>query len=443
MTVEDLEALAGALRGAQVTRVRGQLVNAVGSLLEAEIPGVSVGALCEVGEGLLAEVVGFREQRTLLMPLGGTEGVSFGAPVRALAASIRAPVGEALLGRVIDGMGAPIDGKGSIFTRDRRAVVQGAPAPLDRDLISEPLFTGVRAIDGLITLGRGQRVAIIAGSGVGKSTLLGMITRSVEADVVVVCLIGERGREVKEFLEFNLGDEGLRRSVVVAVTSEQSPAMQIKGAFLATTIAEHFRDEGKSVLLLMDSLTRLSLAQRQIGLSAGEPPTTRGFTPSVFAQLPRLLERAGPGRNGGAITGIYTVLVEADDTNDPIADAVRGIVDGHIILSRRLGSHGHYPAIDVLASLSRLMGRVTEPTHRSAAARTRASLATWAENEELIRLGAYRKGTDPGVDAAIDAHPAILGFLQQEVSAPSLPSETLQRLASLALPPGIPREAKK
>ncbi|MBN2801404.1 MAG: FliI/YscN family ATPase [Deltaproteobacteria bacterium] len=439
MSPRDLESLQHSLSQVQVHRVSGHLLNAVGPLLEAVIPGVSIGGLCEVGNGVLAEVVGFREDRTLLMPLGQVEGVSFGARVRSRADTITVPVGEELLGRVLDGLGRPIDNKGPIFTKDRRQVANLAPAALERDLISEPIFTGVRAIDGLITLGKGQRVAIIAGSGVGKSTLLGMITRSVTADVAVVCLVGERGREVREFLEFNLGEEGLARAVVVAVTSEQSPAMQIKGAFLATTLAEYFRDQGRDVLLMMDSLTRLSMAQRQIGLSAGEPPTTRGYTPSVFAQLPRLLERAGPGTNGGSITGIYTVLVEADDTNDPIADAVRGIVDGHIILSRRLASHGHYPAIDALSSLSRLMSRVASPPHREAATKVRNLLATWSENEELIRLGAYRKGTDPSVDAAIDAHPAIQGFLQQDVDQPSPEAETLGGLQALVATPRLPR----
>ena len=423
----QLSRLARALDAAPVRRVRGTLLNAVGPLLEAELPGAAVGALAEVDE-VLCEVVGFRESHALLMPLGPTEGVSFGAEVQTRAESITVPVGDELLGRVLDGLGRPMDGGLPLQTRERRRVSATAPAPLARQLIAEPLYTQVRAIDGLITLGKGQRVAIIAGSGVGKSTLLGMIARKVQADVAVVCLVGERGREVREFIELSLGPEGMARSVVVAVTSERSPALQIKGAFVATTLAEYFRDQGKAVLLLMDSLTRLSLAQRQIGLAAGEPPTTRGFTPSVFAQLPRLLEWAGPGTRGGSITGIYTVLVESDDTNDPIADAVRGIVDGHIVLSRGLASHGHYPAIDVLASLSRLMTRVTGADHRQVATRMRDLLATWSENEELIRLGAYREGTDPEVDQAIAAHKQIRGFLRQGTDEASPPGATLDAM---------------
>ncbi len=420
----NLDRLERSLEQLPLQRVSGRLTNAVGPVLEAELPGAVVGGLVQVGERCLCEVVGFKGNAAVLMPLEPTEGIAYGVKVRSRSESITVPVGDELLGRIIDGMGRPLDGR-PLDAPERRRVSAEAPPPLSRDLISEPLFTGVRAIDALTTLGHGQRVAIIAGSGVGKSTLLGMIAKRVTADVNIICLVGERGREVREFIEFNLGPEGLARSVVVAVTSERSPALQIKGAFLATTLAEHFRDQGKRVLLLVDSLTRMALAQRQIGLAAGEPPTTRGFTPSVFAQLPRLLERAGPGSKGGSITGIYTVLVEGDDTNDPIADAVRGIVDGHIVLSRRLASHNHYPAIDVLGSLSRLMDRVVTPDHREHAGRVRHLMATWAENEELIRLGAYRQGSDAEVDRALEHQGAIRAFLRQGVDEPS-PSKQVQ-----------------
>lgn len=410
-----LEDLALALQRARYHRSRGRLLHAVGPLLEAELPGAVVGGLVSVGDGCTCEVVGFKERRALLMPLEPTTGIGYGAEVVWQDESITVSVGEELLGRVLDGMGRPIDGKGPLGSRLRRPVTALAPDPLGRTLIAEPMPTGVKVLDGLLTLGRGQRISIMAGSGVGKSTLLGMIARNVQADVNVVCLIGERGREVREFLELNLGAEGLARSVLVVVTSEQSPALQVKGAFLAQTLAEYFRDEGRDVLVLMDSITRLAQAQRQIGLAAGEPPTRGGFTPSVFSVLPALLERAGPGAQGGSITGIYTVLVEGDDIHDPIGDAVRGIVDGHVVLSRNLASHGLYPAVDVPASLSRLMSRVATPEHRVAAERYRDLLATWRENEELIRLGAYRKGTSAAVDEAVERFPALRAFQAQGV----------------------------
>jgi flagellum-specific ATP synthase len=409
----DLGGLRTALGEAPLVRVTGRLVQAVGPLLEAEVPGATLGSTWAVEPGVVCEVVGFKDRRALLMPLEGTDGVAYGARVRHVADAIRIGVGPELLGRVLDGLGRPIDGKPAPALVHKRKVTGDAPAPMARGLITEALPTGVRVIDGLLTVGVGQRVAIMAGSGVGKSTLLGMIARNVRVDVNVICLVGERGREVREFLETNLGPEGLARSVLVVATSEQSPALQVKAPFLATTIAEAFRDAGLNVMLMVDSLTRLALAQRQIGLAAGEPPTTRGFTPSVFSLLPRLLERAGPGPAGTSITGVYTVLVEGDDVNDPIGDAVRGILDGHVVLSRRLASHNHFPAVDVLASLSRLMDRVVSPRHKAVAARCRDLLATWAENEELIRLGAYRKGTSPQVDEAIERMPHVDAFLRQ------------------------------
>ena len=408
----DLPALRKSLGHAQLRRASGRVVERVGPIIEAELPGATTGTLCRIGEDL-AEIVGFRSGRALLMPLDSMDGVRYGAPVECLDTSLSVPVGPDLIGRVVDGLGEPLDGGASLAHCPRRRVSLQVPNPMGRALINEPIVTGVRVIDGLCTLGRGQRIMIASGSGVGKSTLLGMLARHIDAEIIVICLVGERGREVREFVESNLGPEGLARSVVVVATSDRSPALQVKAPSVATTIAESFRDQGKNVLLLVDSLTRLALAQRQIGLAAGEPPTTRGFTPSVFAILPPLLERAGPGMGSGSITAIYTVLVEGDDHNDPIADAVRGIVDGHIVLSRDLANRGQYPPVDVLGSLSRLMSRIAAPEHVGSANNLRRLLAIWRDNEELIRLGAYRAGTDPDVDHAIAAHGAITTFLQQ------------------------------
>ncbi len=418
----DLASLRARLIAAPLARVSGRLAQAVGPLLEADVPAAALGSLWRLEGGGLCEVVGFRERRALLMPLEAAEGVAFGASLRHVTDALAAGVGDALLGRTIDALGRPLDSRPAPETTARRKVDGPPPPALRRARITEALPTGVRVLDGLATLGRGQRIAILAGSGVGKSTLLGMIARNTQVDVNVICLVGERGREVREFIEGNLGPEGLARSVLVVATSDQSPALQVKAPFVATTIAEAFRDAGKQVLLVVDSLTRLALAQRQIGLAAGEPPTTRGFTPSVFALLPRLLERAGPGDGEGAVTAVYTVLIEGDDVHDPVGDAVRGIVDGHIVLSRKLAMHNHYPAVDVLASLSRLMDRITTPAHRALAAKARDLLATWAENEELVRLGAYRRGSSPAVDEAIDKMPGLQAFLQQGAEATSFAS---------------------
>ncbi len=410
--VLGIDALRLGLSRAPLRRATGRVVEMVGPVIEAELPGATTGRLCRVGSNL-AEIVGFRSGRALLMPLDRMEGVSYGAVIEGLDMTLTAPVGPDLIGRVVDGLGEPLDGGPSLSHCPRRAVTLQAPNPMRRALVSEPIETGVRVIDGLCLLGRGQRISITSGSGVGKSTLLGMLARHVDAEVIVICMVGERGREVREFVESNLGPEGLARSVVVVATSDRSPALQVKAPSVATTIAEFFREQGKDVLLLVDSLTRLALAQRQIGLAAGEPPTTRGYTPSVFAILPPLLERAGPGIGAGCITAIYTVLVEGDDHNDPIADAVRGIVDGHLVLSRDLANIGQYPPVDVLGSLSRLMGRIAAPDHIANANRLRRMLAVWRENEELIRLGAYREGTDPEVDQAIAAYGTICAILAQ------------------------------
>ncbi len=400
-----------AVEGTPLRRVVGRVVQVVGPVITAELPGATVGALCYVA-GKPCEIVGFTGHRALLIALDDG-AVTYGAPVELSQDVLRVGVGDALVGRVLDGLGRPIDGLPDPEVTARRSVNAEAPDPMSRSVISEPLETGVRAIDGLNTLGKGQRITITAGSGVGKSTLLGMLARHVKADVNVVCLVGERGREVREFIERSMGDEGLARSVLVVATSDRSPSVQIKAAMTATTIAEAFRDEGRDVLLMMDSLTRLAHAQRQVGLAAGEPPTTRGYTPSVFALLPALLERAGPGAGRGSITGIYTVLTEADDHNDPIADAARGIVDGHLVLSRALANRGHFPAIDILSSLSRLMPHLVSDEAAAGARRLRERMAVWKDNADLVRLGAYRKGTSPEIDQAIASRPAIERFLQQ------------------------------
>ena len=430
----DLGGLKQALDGARLERVRGRVVEVVGTLAEAELPGAVIGGLCMIGESCLCEVVGFRERRALLMPLDSLQGVAFGSPVISVEGSIRVTVGEELVGRVLDGLGRPMDGGPSIRSGEQRRVEREAEDPLKRSVIGEPLETGIRVFDGMITVGKGQRIAIMAGSGVGKSTIMGMLARHVRAEVNVICLVGERGREVREFLERDLGPEGLARTVMVVITSDKSPVLQVKGAFVATAIAEFFRDQGKDVLLMMDSLTRFAMAQRQIGLSAGEPPTTKGYTPSVFSLLPKLLERAGPGSRGGSITGIYTVLVEGDDMNDPIGDAVRGIVDGHVVLSRKLASHGHYPAVDVLESLSRVMVNVTEPEHQEHARKIRHLMAIWAENEELIRLGAYKTGSSVEVDEAIAKHTQIREFLCQGVTESSAFEETVEAMKQFSSP---------
>lgn len=402
---------------------RGRVTQAVGLVLESEGPAACVGDLCyiESPEQALrvpAEVVGFRQERLLLMPLGETGRIGQGSRVVNSRRTLTVPVGEALLGRVIDPLGLPLDDGDAPATTERYPLERKPPAAMQRRRIDEPLCLGVRAIDALLTIGRGQRVGIFAGSGVGKSTLLGSIARHADADVNVVALIGERGREVREFLERDLGPEGLARSVVVVATSDQPAVVRLKGALAATAIAEYFRDQGAQVLLMMDSLTRFAWAQREIGLAVGEPPTTRGYTPSVLALLPRLLERAGTA-DRGAITGLYTVLVDGDDMNEPIADAARSILDGHIVLRRELAARGHYPAIDVLESVSRLMSEVADEGHREAARRLREMLATYHSSEDLLLLGAYVAGTNAALDRAIARREAVLEFLRQPPDEPT------------------------
>src|SRR5688572_2544238 len=423
------------LSGIDPARVIGRVRRVAGLIAECEGLSAPVGAVCAIrpsgGDALRAEVVGFREEATLLMPFGEVTGVRRGDEVVCLQQAPRVAVGETLLGRVIDAEGNPLDGGAPPAAEDSRPLFGRAPSPLDRDRVVEPLATGVRAIDAFHTCGRGQRIGLFSGSGVGKSVLLGMMARRAAADVVVVALVGERGREVREFLEKNLGPEGRKRAVVVVETAERPPLLRFRAAFTATAIAEHFRDRGRHVLLLMDSLTRLANAQREIGLSAGEPPATRGYPPSVFATLPRLLERAGTSR-GGSVTGIYSVLVEGDDFNEPVADAARSVLDGHLVLSRALAVRGHYPAIDTLGSVSRLMSDVATPEHRRAAARLASHLAVYREAEDLIHVGAYVAGANAEIDRAVAARPAILEFLRQDVEERADFETSVRRLKDLA-----------
>jgi FliI/YscN family ATPase len=397
-------------------RTSGKVVQVVGLTVEAVGLDCQIGEVCEIrsnhSQSILAEVVGFRNRITLLMPLGNMEGIQPDSSVYPIGTVFQAPVGERLLGRVLDGIGEPIDNLGKLEDGLRRPIFNYAPHPLERKVITEPLITGVRAIDGLLTCGKGQRMGIFAGSGVGKSTLLGAIARSSSSDVSVIALIGERGREVREFIERDLGPEGLKRSVVVVSTSDKPALMRLKAAWVAMTIAEYFRDKGLDVTFLMDSVTRFAMAQREVGLAIGEPPASRGYTPSVFALLPQLLERAGTGKVG-SITGYFSVLVEGDDFNEPICDAVRGILDGHIILSRELASRNHYPAIDVLGSISRVMPSIITTDHKQKAAITRKLLATYEKARDLINIGAYVNGTDQEIDASIRALPAMNNFLLQ------------------------------
>jgi flagellum-specific ATP synthase len=413
----------------------GTVIGVAGLVIESEGPNVGLGELCVIRSprtsfSVRAEVVGFREHRVLLMPLGETAGLHVGCEV---AASDRPPLprpGPELLGRVLDALGRPFDGLGLLPVDRSAASRSGPPHPLRRQRIRDPLETGVRTIDAFIPLGRGQRLGLFAGSGVGKSTLLGMIARGAAADVVVVGLVGERGREVREFVEKDLGPEGLRKAVVVVATSDTPAPLRLRAAFTATSIAESFRDAGLNVLLLMDSVTRFAMAQREIGLAVGEPPTTRGYTPSVFALLPRLLERSGAGEVG-AITALYTVLVEGDDMNEPVTDAVRGILDGHIVLSRTLANFNHYPAIDVLESVSRLNRDICTPEENELAARAREHLALYRKNEDLVSIGAYQKGSSPALDQAISLQDPLRRFLRQDMNELTPRAECFARLKKI------------
>lgn len=432
---QKIEHLMQRLDYIDTVKVHGRVAEVVGLLIESIGPRSAIGDLCRIfppGEktSQLVEVVGFRGDRALSMALGEMRGISPGSDIVATGEQLSVEVCEGLLGRIVDGLGTPMDGRGPVPPGIKRTVYAPPPNPLKRTRIKKAISTGIRVIDALITLGNGQRMGIFAGSGVGKSTLLGMIARNTNADVNVIALVGERGREVREFLEKDLGEEGLKRSVVVVATSEQPALIRVKASLVATTIAEYFRDKGLNVMLMMDSLTRVAMALREIGLTIGEPPTTRGYTPSVFAFLPQLLERAGTSHRG-SITGLYTVLVEGDDMNEPIADASRAILDGHIVLSRRLASAGHYPAIDVLESISRIMPEVTTPQQRQAASKLLDTLATYQEAEDLINIGAYVKGSNPKVDYSIKKINAINQFLRQNIEEKSDFRESVEQLINL------------
>ncbi|PWI58188.1 flagellar protein export ATPase FliI [Sulfoacidibacillus thermotolerans] len=423
------------LADVKLHRIHGRIEKVIGLTIESRGPVARIGDVCIVKSGTgkesLCEVVGFRRDDVLLMPLGSVEGLGPGSEVRATGESLKIRVGPELLGRVVDGLGNPIDDLEPLPDREWRPLHRDPPSPLSRPRINTPLCTGVRVIDGLLTVGQGQRIGLFAGSGVGKSTLLGMIAKNSEADVNVIALIGERGREVREFIERDLGEEGRKRSVVVVATSDQPALVRVKGAFTATAIAEYFRDQGLQVALMMDSVTRFAMAQRELGLAVGEPPTARGYTPSVFNLLPKLLERAGRAKRG-AITAIYTVLVDGDDLQDPIADAVRGILDGHFVLTRELANRGHFPALDPLQSVSRLMSDLVSDEHLQSAVQVRALLAAKREVEDLIRIGAYQKGTDRLADLAITVEPQLLTFLRQSRDESTDFASTLQVLQAIA-----------
>ena len=419
----------------QPWRWRGQVVESIGDTIESAGPVASVGECCEIEDRLgikhRAEVIGFRGARVISMPMKTTDGVRFGDSVTALGCGPEVRVGEGMIGQILDGMGIPMDGRSLVGPTESLPLEGKVHTPLDRVPIHIPLGTGLRAIDGLLAVGRGQRVGVFGGSGVGKSTLIGIMTRNTEADVTVVGLVGERGREVREFVENALGKEGLARSVVVVATSDESPLMRMRAAMTATTIAEFFARTGKSVLLVLDSLTRFAMAAREIGLAAGEPPTAKGYTPSVFSRLAKLVERAGNFRFG-SITAFYTTLMEGDDQQDPLVDAVRSLLDGHVVLSRRLAAEGWYPPIDLLDSISRLMPAVTQTNHREQATLVRRMLATYARSEDLVRIGAYKAGADPDLDRALHSRDAIRAYMMQTPQERVGYGECLRRLAVIA-----------
>lgn len=423
------------LENLDLLHIDGRVSQVTGLVVEATAKNGTIGDVCDIVMNpaltVKAEIVGFKGDKIMLMPFGETVGVSPGSRVILNPEPLKVPVGEKLLGRIIDGLGRPIDGKGPIYSESLQSIYNSPPNPLIRKRIHKPLSTGIKSIDGLITLGKGQRVGIFAGSGIGKSVLLGMSARYTDADVNVIALIGERGREVREFIERDLGNEGLKKSVVVVATSDQPATVRIKGALIATSIAEHFRSQAKDVLLLMDSLTRVAMAQREIGLAIGEPPTTKGYTPSVFALLPRLLERAG-NAEVGSITGLYTVLVEGDDLDEPISDAARSILDGHVVLSRKIASRTHYPAVDVLESVSRVKNDVINEEHRIAAQKIIELLSVYRDSEDLINIGAYVKGSNEKVDKAIEFMDQIKIYLRQDIEDKHTYDDILRKLIELA-----------
>jgi flagellum-specific ATP synthase len=416
---------------------KGRVTDVSGHLIQGMLPEAQIGSLCQIhtnfDEPCLAEVVGLKSGKVLLIPYTKMTGISVGDQIELRRQSDECLVGPEMIGRIIDGMGHPIDQFGELRCRNKRALWKSATNPLERKPIHQTLDLGVRAVNSFITIGRGQRVSIMAGSGVGKSVLMGMMARSTEADVNVIAMIGERGREVKEFIQEILGAEGLKKSIVVAVTSDQSPLLRMRGAQLATTIAEYFSEQGKQVLLIMDSLTRFAMAQREVSLLSGEPPAMKGYTASLYPTLSKLLERAGSFESGGSITGIYTVLVEGDDMDEPVADTVRSIVDGHIVLSRKLAQQGHFPSIDILQSLSRVMDKVVSPEHLSAARRLRRKLAVYRDAEDLINVGAYKKGVNAEIDEAVACQIELNRFLRQDLIHKSNFSETVSEMLSIAM----------
>lgn len=431
----DLTSHLAALERTEPYRWIGKVTQLVGLLVESAGPAVAVGDFCEIpcasGRSIRTQVVGFREGRVLSMPLEETNGLQLGDLIVARQDEARVGVAPQLLGRVLDGFGQPMDSGPPVEAEDYYELYKAPPGPLEREPITQPLVTGIRAIDSLLPCGKGQRIGIFGGSGVGKSMLLGAMSRHNFADVSVIALVGERNREVRGFIEQELGPEGMKRAVLVVATSDRPAPLRVRACFVALAVAEYFRDRGADVLLVMDSVTRLAMAQREIGLAAGEPPSQKGYPPSVFNLLPRVFERAGNFRRG-SITGFFTVLVEGDDFNEPISDAVRAILDGHIILSRRLAAAGHYPAIDILSSVSRLSSQISNKEQWEAARRIREALAAYQQSEDLINLGAYVSGSNPKLDAAIRARPKLLEFLQQDASGKSALEETQSRLAAVA-----------
>ena len=432
----DFEKYQNILNSTHLTKDSGKVTEVTGLIIKGYIPGVSVGSICEikttaVDKPILAEVVGFKDRHVLMMSLAGMRGIAMGSKITLSKSIATVRVSEELLGRVVDGLGRPMDEGPELEISTEIMMYGDIVNPLKRVPIREILDVGVRAINAAITTGRGQRVAILAGSGVGKSVLMGMMATQTEADINVIALIGERGREVREFIENELGPEGMKKTVVVCVTSDQSPLLRMRGAFVATAIAEYFAHQGKKVLLVMDSVTRFAMAMREIGLSIGEPPSTKGYTPSVFSTLPKLLERAGNFEGSGSITGFYTTLVESDDMNDPIGDAVRSIVDGHIVLTRSMAHKGHYPAIDILQSASRVMKAVASPEHVRMAQKLREIIATYSEAEDLINVGAYKNGANPKIDKAIKLIDQINEFLKQKTDDHSNMNQCLRNLSQI------------
>ncbi|TKB10293.1 FliI/YscN family ATPase [Desulforhopalus sp. IMCC35007] len=424
------------IQNLNVIKIWGKVTRIVGLVIEGYCPHASIGSLCELtpidsGEKIYAEIVGFKDNIALLMPLGELRGLGPGSLIRVVRTSATISVGNNLLGRVIDAMEIPQDGRPAPLLTEEKDLYSLPPGPMERQNISDSLDLGVRAINGLLTCGTGQRMGIMAGSGIGKSVLLGMMAKYAKADINVIALIGERGREVREFIERDLGKEGLARSVIIVVTSDQSPLLRMRGAFVATAIAEFFCNNGKNVLLMMDSVTRFAMAMREIGLAVGEPPTTKGYTPSVFATLPKLLERAGNFKNKGSITALYTVLVDGDDMTEPVADSVRSIIDGHIVLSRALAAKNHFPAIDVLSSASRVMRDITGERHQELAGKARDVLASYAEAEDLINIGAYVKGSNPKIDYALSKIDAITDFLRQNYNETTSLKNSLELLGAV------------